>query len=142
MLDWIDNPYTADRPEYQPENDLIPAPAQQQDPDQPMEDASSSSSSSSQRSEDTDMVRVPTSSDSTHPEPAQPDQPPPPPPNTHIYFPSSSSSHHTQIPQTHPSPNTASDAEGEQHFDQQTPPHSQREHNSPPRTIAPAEGEQ
>ncbi|KAL4581018.1 hypothetical protein LXL04_017224 [Taraxacum kok-saghyz] len=144
MADYIANPYTVDLPEYQPQPDAIPDPAPQQHQDQEMEDAASSSYHSSQ----TAMVHASISTSvSDHQEldkPQQePEQPQPPPPNTHIYFPSSSSSHHTQIPQrTHSSARTVSDAEGEQHFDQPTPPHSQGEHQSPPRTIAPSEGEQ
>ena len=128
MLNYIAHPFTLDLPEYQPQPDAIPNPNQQPDPDQEMNESPSGSSQSedtdmgSSQSEDTVMVPVP-------PSPilqdlVQPEQPHPPP-NTHIYFPSSSSSHHTQIPQhTHSSASTVSDAEGEQHFDQPTPPHS------------------
>ena len=79
MLDWINNPYTADLPEYHPENDAIHDPNQQHQ-DQEMENASSSdqemenapssdeemadTSANSYHSSHTEMVRVSASSSS------------------------------------------------------------------------------
>ena len=82
MLDWINNPYTADPPQYQPQPEVIPDPDQHLDQDQEMEDAASSS----YRSSHTVMVHVSTSlssdSLSDHQEPEA--QQPPPLTNTHI----------------------------------------------------------